>query len=146
MNVEWNAPEATPEVKKGTEKEFWVAVYSEHSGENRVFIAHYQNRPVDLDDDGAPLADDFLTTPDGEPHHSVGWVLRTEHEDYDGFYTACQFSEQYRLLGWAEYEPPEFTGVGGQANKPAGCSDDPACCERNEGCGCECELSGRAPD
>lgn len=139
MNVEWNTPESVPDVEKGTEKEFWVAVRSEHAEKDLVLVAHYQNRPLEFDDDGE-ASGDFLTTPDGEPHHSVGWVLRTEHEDFDGFYTAFQFSEKYCLLGWAEYVPPVFTGVGEQADKPAGCSSDPASCERNEGCGCECEV------
>lgn len=36
--------------------------------------------------------------------------------------------------------------LGEPIGKPVGCSENPASCERNEGCGCECELSGRAPD
>lgn len=111
MNVEWNTPESVPDVEKGTEKEFWVAVRSEHAEKDLVLVAHYQNRPLEFDADGEAMGD-FLITPDGEPHHSVGWVLRTEHEDFDGFYTAFQFSEKYCLLGWAEYVPPVFTGVG----------------------------------
>lgn len=110
MNVEWNEPESIPCVAKGGQQLFWIAVDSQHTGETHVFLAYFQNRPLELDKEGEP-SDDTLHDPDGEPINSVGWVDCKQHHDFDDFYTPLLFDESYKLLGWAEYEPPKFTGL-----------------------------------
>lgn len=108
--MKWNLPTVNPDVSLGDEKEFWIAIYSERTNKEHVFIAQYQNRPFDEESDDY-LEDYVLHTPDGDPIDSVGWVTCKEHSDFDNFYEPITFNEQYRLLGWAEYEPPKFTGL-----------------------------------
>ena len=102
--LKWNHPEVVPDVKEGTEKLFWIAVYSDYTKKDHVHLAYYQNRPIKED------SDDCLEGPDGETIESVGWVESKEHEYYDSYFLPIHFSEQYRLFGWAKYKPPEFTG------------------------------------
>ena len=114
MNIKkivWIEPDKTPAVPVGTEKLYWLAVEAKaYKNKAFVFLAYYQNRELDLDDEGLPICDDHLVNIDGEAIESIGWVERTEHEEFDSYYTKIKFCEDYKLLGWAEYEPPLFTG------------------------------------
>lgn len=110
--LKWNRPEAIPDVELGCETLFWIAVHLGSSNKQHVFLAHYQNRPVTFDEDGYPLEDWALTNEDGGEFGSVGWVSRREHNDFDGYYEELTFNDEYKLLGWAEYVPPQFTGCG----------------------------------
>lgn len=107
MELRWNSPDTVPDVPKWTEQEFWIAVASKYTGKTHVFLAQYQNRPLEND----PISDDCLVDCDGEYIHSVGWVSCQTHVQYDNYYEAMDFSDHWKLLGWAEYTPPEFTGV-----------------------------------
>ena len=112
--VEWNAPDTVPEVKLGTEKLFWIAVKAEWNEAPQVFTALYQKRPVIIDDDGElTLGCDnwVLHSPDGDYVDSVGWVENKTTSEFDDYFEAFSFNEHYMLLGWAEYQAPEFTGV-----------------------------------
>ncbi|EGR2774142.1 hypothetical protein V6956_004574 [Vibrio parahaemolyticus] len=109
--IDWQHPLEVPVVEMGTEKEFWIAVYSEQSKRQHVFLAHYQNRPLVHDDDGELIENDWYLDGQGELVDSVGWVEHTRHDEYDNYYTKIGFREDYRLLGWAEYEPPRFVAV-----------------------------------
>ena len=113
-DLEWQLPGSAPAVDEGTEKEFWVAVVSVRGGIPSIhtFLGMYQNRPLNLDEDGEPTNDDYLISDNGdngEPIGSMGWVSCKSHVDYDDFYVPLNFDESYTLLGWAEYTPPEFT-------------------------------------
>ncbi len=108
-DIKWNNPEVAPDVELGTEKRFWIAVLG-RAGGVFVYDALYQNRPVIIDDNDIQ-ADWVVHDRDGEPHHSVGWVDSIEAEDFDYFHSEIQFTENYKLMGWAEYVKPEFTGV-----------------------------------
>ena len=105
-DVIWQSPETTPNVPSGTEKEFWVAVENKESV--NVFIALFQNRPLELDENGEPLDDDCLINTDGEPIDSVGWVFNQEHYEFDNYYTPLVFLGETKLVGWAELEVPSF--------------------------------------
>jgi hypothetical protein len=115
-NLTWNKPESTPVVEHGTEEFFWIAVESRFNKDKKpkvfVFLALYQNRPLSLDEDGNPDNDDYLSDTSGEPIESVGWVENKSHYDFEDFYVPLSFNDDYKLLGWAEYVAPEFTGVG----------------------------------
>ena len=103
----WNKPEFTPLVEEGKEEQFWIAVEND-KGKVFVFPAHYQNRPLDENGDNY---DDALEDLNGDAVGSVGWVDLKQHVDYDNFWEALTFNDNYKLLGWAVYTPPEFTGV-----------------------------------
>lgn len=110
--VKWNDPNTVPEVKLGTEKLYWIAVKNPMGV--YVFTAHYQNRPITTDETGNPVGDCdswALTSPDGDYVHSVGWVDCKSHSEFDDYYEGLEFNNDYKLLGWAEYHAPEFTGV-----------------------------------
>ncbi|MEO0437901.1 MAG: hypothetical protein AAF098_13430 [Pseudomonadota bacterium] len=107
----WNEPESIPQVALGTEELYWIAVDSGWTGKIHVFLAHYQNRPYDPDDEVAAQEDWVLVDQDGGYIGSVGWVREKEHDEFNDFYSLIRFSDYYRLLGWAEYTPPEFKGV-----------------------------------
>lgn len=108
MKVNWNNPKSTPDVEKGTEKLCWLAVKAE-SRPPVVFLAHYQNRPLELDEDGEPLDEcNCLSNCDGEYIESIGWVDCKEHYEFDNFYTPLSFNKDYRLLAWAECKTPTF--------------------------------------
>ena len=113
--VEWKSPELTPDVKKYDQELFWIAVRSKWSdsepSRTSVYLAHYINKPLELDEDGEPLSDDCFVDTDGAYMDAVGWHDQYEHHDFSGFYQKVNFSEKLVLLGWAEYQPPEFTGV-----------------------------------
>jgi hypothetical protein len=111
MELNWQRPETTPEVEKGSELLFWLAVETkapitassiERQKRVHTFLAFYQNRPLDIDDE------DCLVGPDGEPHESIGWVLDKQHDYFDSYYMPVEFNDEYKLVGWAEYTPPKF--------------------------------------
>ncbi|WP_067097851.1 hypothetical protein [Marinomonas atlantica] len=101
--VKWNAPDTVPEVELGTEKQFWIAVETKHG--ITVFEALYQNRPSVEGEDWTLIGED------GEYISSVGWVQNQAHYEFADFYVPLGLCENCKLLGWAEYEAPEFTGV-----------------------------------
>lgn len=110
--ITWYKPEELPEVELGTETEYWIAVQSKYKDKPLVFLALYQNRPLRHDNDGDLIEDDWqIVSPDGDPWHSVGWVEDKAHCDFDSFYESIDFNDDYQLLGWAEYQPPEFKEV-----------------------------------
>ena len=111
MNIEWQKPTVIPEVKIGDDVEFWIAVETQRPDKPKeiiTFLAIYQNRPLEHDDDGELISDDYLVTPDGDPHESIGWVTCKSHYEFDDFYESIEFNEKYKLLGWAVYTPPSF--------------------------------------
>lgn len=111
-NLTWNHPDTIPDVEIFTEKEFWIAV--DCRGIINVYLAQYQNRPLGEEyDEYEDMPDDVLLDPDGEPFSSVGWVELTRNFDseYDDYYIPLEFTDNYKLIGWAEYEPPSFTGL-----------------------------------
>ena len=109
-NLNWESPTTTPQVKVGTEKELWIAVEFTRNGkpsEVITFLAQYQNRPYKLGDE-EELDEDNLVNTDGEYVDSVGWVTCQSHYEFDNYYELLTFNDNYKLLGWAEYTPPEF--------------------------------------
>jgi len=110
-NIKWNNPGTVPNVEKGKEELFWIAVESPHSSSPHVFLAYYQNRPLEFDDEDEeyPLGDVLYNT-EGEAIESIGWMDCKQHYDFDDYYSPIEFNDQYKLLGWAEYTPPKFTG------------------------------------
>ncbi len=112
MKLNWNKPEAIPQVKSGTEEQFWVAVEIDSPKHEKpkviTFLAQYQNRPY-KDGDEDLHGDDALVNTDGEYVNSIGWVTCQSHYEFDNYYELITFNENYKLLGWAEYTPPEFT-------------------------------------
>lgn len=110
MKVNWKDPNTVPVVKKFQEKEFWIAVKSSYREDPFVFLAFYQNRPLEIDSEGDAI-DGCLIDPDGEPIESIGWVYNKENSEFENYYETITFREDYKLLGWADYTPPKFTGV-----------------------------------
>jgi len=112
--VIWQLPSKTPEVPKGENHLFWIAVQSQWSAGEQprtlVYLANYINKPLELDDDGEPLDDDCHVNTDGDPISAIGWHNQYDHPDFSGYYEPIQFNEQLKLLGWAEYLPPEWNG------------------------------------
>jgi len=98
MIVSWRSPKTVPEVEVGTEKEYWISIYSAYAGEELTFLAMYQNRPLSEGEE--------LETPYGEAIESIGWVTCKSHYEFDDFYEEIQFDDKYILTGWAEYTPP----------------------------------------
>jgi len=103
--VEWMSPESIPDVKLYSERQCWIACIN-GKGKKYVYLAQYVNRPIILNDEGDPENDDYFSDTDGEPMHAVGWHSEKEHFDFDGFYEQIQFSDDYKLIGWAEYVAP----------------------------------------
>lgn len=114
-SVEWNKPELIPSVEKGEMQLFWIAVLSQWNPDQEpkqhVFLAHYVNKPLELDEDGESILPDPFEDCDGDYVSAVGWHDEHNHPDFNGYYEPITFNEQYKLLGWAEYLPPEFTGA-----------------------------------
>lgn len=109
---EWQSPDLIPDIPVGTESEYWIAIYNDKTCKVVVFLANYQNRPLTYDDNGDLISDDYLVNADGDPHESIGWVTNKSHHEFDDFYEPIVFSDDYRLLGWAEYEPPIYPHFG----------------------------------
>ena len=113
--VEWKSPQEIPSIDIYSEKTYWVAIKRALTGRIgdtnetvHVFDAQYLNKPLVMDDNGDYENDDFLCDPDGEPMEAVGWFSSREHSEYDSYYEQLIFSDEMILLGWAEYEKPEF--------------------------------------
>lgn len=113
LKPSWQPPETIPQVPVGTEQEFWIAVHSQHTNKTHVYLAQYQNRPLNLDEHGEQVGDDdyYLVDVDGEYVDSVGWVMNRQHVDFDNYYEKINFTSDYQLLGWANYQPPTFDGL-----------------------------------
>lgn len=115
--VDWQDPETTPNVDKYSKDLFWIAVKSKvgsAEGEWRVFVypAYFINKPLEYSEDDLdkiePLDDDHHVDVDGYPVAAVGWHSELSHADFCNYYEKISFRDEYALLGWAEYEPPEF--------------------------------------
>lgn len=106
ITVDWKDPSTVPEVALGTEKNFWIAV-QHNDGKITICHALYQNRP--LVDEEHELYDDCLNNTDGEAVESIGWVEDKVHCEFDNFYEPFDFDDERKLVGWAEYELPEFS-------------------------------------
>ncbi|MBM7070924.1 hypothetical protein JQC92_02560 [Shewanella sp. 202IG2-18] len=113
----WNKPDTVPNVEKGEEKLFWIAVKSEFLNPHTkrvefktiTFLAHYQNRPLEYDANEELIErDDYLIDIDGCPIGSVGWVENKRHCEFEDFYEKIDFNKNYQLLGWANYQAPNF--------------------------------------
>jgi hypothetical protein len=114
MELNWQKPEEIPVVKAGSETQFWIAVEITNPNKDPevfTFLAQYQNRPY-KDGDEEHLGDDSLVNTDGEYVDSVGWVTCQSHCEFDNYYTPIAFSDNYKLLGWAEYIAPKFSSIG----------------------------------
>ncbi|BCE02960.1 hypothetical protein [Marinicellulosiphila megalodicopiae] len=111
--LKWNNPETTPTVKLGTEELFWIAVQSSRREEPFVFLAYFQNRPCDtaIANDDGPVEHWAVSNEHDGYVSSVGWVENKAHYDYSEFYEPLEFNDDYKLLAWAEYIAPKFTGV-----------------------------------
>ncbi len=109
MRLNWQSPDVVPEIPEGTAKEFWIAVHSEHTSKEHVFLAKYQNKPLRLDDDGDPTVDWAVCSPEDEWVDAVGWCHCEEHPEVEQYLLPIVFSHT-RLVGWAEYTPPVFSG------------------------------------
>ena len=112
--VLWHSPNELPQVEKFGSELFWIAVkWRRKTGSEpkvSVFLAHYFNKPLDLDSDGEPSDPDPHVNPDGEYVEAIGWHSKYEHYEFSGFYEAISFNENYQMLGWAEYVPPAWNG------------------------------------
>ena len=114
MQLKWQKPDVIPVVQLGEEKQFWVAIEVKGvrmTGDHvKTFLAQYQNRPFDQEkyDNNVDEFDDCLVDVDGEFVSSVGWVHCQTHVEFENFYEPFNFSDDYKLLGWAEYTAPEF--------------------------------------
>jgi len=114
--AEWKDPCTTPETPKYSDCSFWVAIKATrrgHDGEVRsidthVFEAQYVNRPLERDDDGDFFCDDYLVTEDGDPLDAVGWFSVKSHHDFDNYFEPLPFGDDYVLLGWADFDKPEY--------------------------------------
>lgn len=115
--VNWQKPDLVPEVPKYDYDLFWIAVQYQRSENEKpktsVFLAHYMNKPLDLDENGESIDPNPHEDDDGDPIHSVGWHSQYDHPDYNGYYQPIDFGDQVKLLGWAEYVPPVFEGSEG---------------------------------
>lgn len=107
---EWFTPSITPLVPMGTESLFWLAIESIHNGKTHkvVRLAHYQNRPLEVDENGDPTSDDHLVDADGQPIESIGWVNANEHYDFEDYYSVIEFNEEYKLVAWSYVHTPTF--------------------------------------
>ena len=108
--LEWKKPCETPIVKRGSEECFWLAVEIKRANKEPsivTFLGQYQNRPYQNGDEEI-YGDEYLVNTDGEYVDSVGWVTCQSHYEFDNYYELIQFSDTYRLLGWAYYKPPKF--------------------------------------
>lgn len=113
--VFWRSAEEVPAVEVGELTKFWIAVLSHHKlkdGKPSVFVfcASYANKPLLLNEDGEPTADDYHTNEDGDPVEAVGWMNEFHHPEFSGYYESITFNDKYQLLGWAEYVKPEWNG------------------------------------
>lgn len=112
--VNWQSPEAMPNVAKGEVEKFWLAMRIKRKGEwfTTVIDAQYVNKPLEYDEDGDLLDDDCFVNEDGDPINALGWHHVMEHADFDGYYEPIEFDAERELLGWGQYLKPEFNGLG----------------------------------
>lgn len=109
--VFWQAPETVPPVAKFDMQLFWIAVRYD-TGKTGVFLAHYINKPLELDADDEPVDPDPHVDEEGEYVGAVGWHSQYDHADFCNFYKQIYFSDNMTLLGWAEYVPPVWNDGG----------------------------------
>lgn len=109
--TEWFKPNITPLVPMGTESPFWIATKRTHADGVVVLdvrLAQYQNRPLELDEDGEPTSDDHLVGVDGDAIESIGWVVDNEHYEFENYYSPIEFNGSYELVAWAYVHAPAF--------------------------------------
>lgn len=115
MKLKWQKPEETPSVEIGTETKYWIAIEVKNPKTEtttiKTLLAYYQNRPFDQEkyDIGEIGDEDALVNCDGDYVDSVGWVSCKEHVEFENYYTPFNLDNNAKLMGWAEYIPPEFT-------------------------------------
>lgn len=105
--ITWMKPDVLPVVELGGDKEFWVAIEAVRPKVGKVvicFLAMYLNKPLILDDEEP--ADYCLVSPCGDAIDAVGW--HKSHYEFEDFYEPLGVSDNYKLLGWAEYNPQEY--------------------------------------
>ncbi|EMY6467009.1 hypothetical protein ABCL20_004485 [Vibrio alginolyticus] len=114
IQVKWHSPEETPQVESQGLKKFWVAIKVTGSinqtKKSKTFVisAYYVNKPLELDEHGEVINGDPFVSIDGEPIEAVGFHSCKEHQEFDGYYEPLPFGDDYELLGWAEYQKPDF--------------------------------------
>jgi len=108
--VDWNKPDQIPPVEKFAMDVYWIAVETHWRGKPEVcvFLAHYINKPLEMDENDEPTDPNAHINEDGEYVEAIGWHSEQEHPDFNGYYSPISFNDKYKLLGWAEYLPPEF--------------------------------------
>lgn len=114
QQVYWHSPDTAPAVAEGSLCLCWIAVRQHCEGTEpqvRVFAANYINKPLFLDENGEPTAEDYHVTADGEPVGAVGWHNEHHHPEFSAYFEEITFSDSYQLLGWAEYKPPMWGAV-----------------------------------
>lgn len=114
IQVDWCKPDEIPNVPVGETEEFWVASsYTSHNGEKitSVFVAQFVNMPVNFDDNGEPDTDYYLCDNNGDPISCVGWFSNKGNFDITDYYEPLFLFNGHVLLGWAEFEKPDFTEV-----------------------------------
>ena len=114
LTVFWHSPTETPPVEMYDLGLFWIAVQSQYSAEQgprtSVYLAHYINKPLTLDENDEPLDPDPHVDPYGDYIEAVGWHCEYDHPDFSRFFQPITFNDQCKLLGWAEYVPPVWNG------------------------------------
>lgn len=113
--LDWQDPKTVPDIKLWSEKPFWLAtaeITIEGVTSITTFLAQYQNRPFNTKILTNPKIDkDCLVDFQGIYFkHSVGWVHYDSISNCNNEYTPISFVEGglYKLLGWAEYDAPNF--------------------------------------
>ena len=115
--VKWMSPTAIPEVKIGESRAFWIATEVKTGRRVEVVVeaAHYVNCPIEFDEHGEPKElNYYLYSVDGDVFDALGWFNLVDSCDYDQLFTRINFSNDRKLLGWAEwaeYAAPEFTAT-----------------------------------
>jgi hypothetical protein len=106
IKVDWNAPDKPPIVERWNSKQCWIAV--ESAGQVRTSLARYQNYPLEQCEDGC-IDERTMFNEDDEAVNSVGWHVDKSSATNEDLFVEIEFSDTYRLLGWAEYLLPEFS-------------------------------------
>lgn len=99
----WNPPGEAPGIKLGNHKKFLLCCEN-NQGETDVYSAFYCNYPMNL----VSLDDHEFYDQNGDPFDAVGWFNKKMHDSYDTYFEQITFSDQYNLLGWAEYSTTAF--------------------------------------
>lgn len=105
-NEQWQAPETTPQIELGAEKEYVVAVFRNLTGKVYSFAASYLNATPLRYEWGCPHDDKVdpyackLCTDDGCP--TTGWYRLTGDDGDGGKYESIDLRDGDRMMGWRE--------------------------------------------